>query len=262
MYFYLRPVQADTNKRPNTSSSKESFWGIHHNNSFSSFDVDFYYLGLNRDNSSYFIATEDEMRHTIGVRLYKEIQNQLFWDIEAAYQFGEFGEQDIKAWTIGSEVEYFFDSESVLNPRFTLSMNIASGDSDSSDNTLGTFNPLFPNKSYFEEAALLSPQNFYNVEPGVAVNLTESLTLAIDYNMFWRLEDNDTTYIRGLSPFTETASSMKSKLTNVASLSLDYRLSNDTEIDLSYNHFSDGAIIRDIGGSDMQFIEVAISKSF
>ncbi|MEX0902816.1 MAG: alginate export family protein [Pseudohongiellaceae bacterium] len=97
------------------------------------------------------------------------------------------------------------------------------GDGDPTDKHLQTFNPLFPNLAYFEEAAIYAPQNFYNIEPEISWIVTPKLGIALDWNFFWRLEDNDAVYVRGLNPVPGTADVEGYFVAHTPSVSIDYQ---------------------------------------
>lgn len=194
------------------------------------------------------------------MRLYGA-QNAWDWNVEALYQFGDFGEADIRAWTVASVVGYRF-SDARGQPRVALSSNVASGDNDPGDGRLQTFNPLFPNLAYFEEAAIYAPQNFYNIEPGISWRLIPQLSLALDWNFFWRLEKHDAVYVRGLLPLPGTAEASGHFVAHTLSASLDYQWGRHLSMDLSYSHFFAGEVIKRAGGDDVQFLKTQVEWKF
>ena len=59
--------------------------------------ADFYYLGMSRDNAEFSRGTADELRHSLGTRLFGEY-GALVWNFEFVGQFGSFGDDGILAW--------------------------------------------------------------------------------------------------------------------------------------------------------------------
>lgn len=149
--------------------------------------ADFYYLGISRENATYARGTADELRHSLGTRLFGR-QGPLDWNFEFVGQSGSFGNGGIAAWTAASDTGWTFAS-APLQPRVFLRADIASGDHDGSN--LGTFNPLFPRGAYFNDAALIGPQNLMDLQPGVDLVLTRSVKLSVSCDVVWResLED-------------------------------------------------------------------------
>jgi hypothetical protein len=258
--FYLQPVDVEEGAFDNTSHRNESVWGLNSTWVLGRGSADLYYLGLDRKDAEYVQGVENETRHSVGMRLYG-MQNGWDWDFDAVYQFGDFGDSDIRAWTVASLVGYRF-ADARWQPRIALSANVASGDSDPGDGRLQTFNPLFPNLAYFEEAAIYAPQNFYNIEPEVSWRLTRQLSLALDWNFFWRLEKHDAVYVRGLAPLPGTAAVSGHFVAHTPSVSLDYQWDRHLSMDLSVSHFFAGEVIKRAGGDDTSFLKVQVEWKF
>jgi len=258
--FYLQQVDVEEGSFDNSSHHDESVWGLNSTWALSRGSADLYYLGLDRKDAMYVQGVDRETRHSVGMRLYGT-QSGWDWDFEALYQFGDFGDSDIRAWTVASRVGYRF-SNARGQPRIALSTNVASGDSDPGDDRLQTFNPLFPNLAYFEEAAIHAPQNFYNFEPEISWRLTSRLALALDWNFFWRLKKDDAVYVRGLRPLPGTTDVPGHFVAHTPSVSLDYQWSRYVSMDLSVSHFFAREVIKQAGGDDAVFYKVQIEWKF
>lgn len=258
--FYLQPVGVEEGVFDNTSRRDDSIWGLNSTWVLSWGGADLYYLGRDRKNAVYVQGVEDESRHSVGMRLYGA-QNAWDWNLEALYQFGDFGDADIRAWGVASIVGYQF-SGARWQPRVALSFNVASGDSDPEDGKLQTVNPFFPNLAYFEEAAIYAPQNFYNIEPEIRWHFTTQLSLMLDWNVFWRLEKNDAVYVRGLMPLPGTAEVSGHFVGHSPSVSLDYQWGRHLSMDLSYSHFFAEEVIKNADGDDVQFLKTRVEWKF
>ena len=81
-----------------------------------------------------------------------------------------------------------------LAPRFSVRLEIASGDGTNGDGDLGTYDPLYPNGTYVTDAALLLPGNSIDLQPAVAISPMKGLKLAAGIDFFWRLDKNDGVY--------------------------------------------------------------------
>ena len=147
-------------------------------------NIDLYYLGLDRKRARFDAGSEREQRHSAGARLWEKTES---WDYnyELVFQWGHFGPGDIRAWTGASDTGFRIESVK-FRPRLGLKADVASGDQDPTDQTLGTFNALFPKGAYFSEADLLGPYNLMDLHPSVELNLTPSLKLTTDADFFWR----------------------------------------------------------------------------
>ncbi len=104
-----------------------------------------YYLAL-RENDPIITngrgVAGDFMFHTLGLGFDGAARN-FDWTAEAAYQFGDFGGNDIAAYMGSLEGGYTF-APLGLKPRFALGLNLASGDENPADARKQTFNQLFP----------------------------------------------------------------------------------------------------------------------
>lgn len=258
--FYLREVEVRTGAFDNSSSHDNAVWGVQSTWPLGRGSADVYYLGIKRRDAVYAQGVDDEVRHSVGMRLFGA-DDGWDWNIEAIYQAGTFGDADIRAWTMASIVGYRFTSIR-WQPRLALSANVASGDDDPDDRRLGTFNPINPNLTYFEEAAILAPQNFFNIEPEIHWIVTPRLGMALDWNIFWRLESNDAVYVRGLTPLSATAGTKGHFVAHVPSLSVDYQWNRHLRLDLSYSHFFARNVIKDAGGDDVRFLKLQLEWKF
>ena len=128
----------------------------------------------------------------MGLRLWKQ-HNRFRHNIEAAYQFGSFGNSTISAWTLSADVDYRLEHMR-FNPLLGLKTELISGDADANDGSLQTFNPLFPRGGYFGLVALIGPANLFDVHPSVKLSLTERFSVTVDCDVFWRLQTADGIY--------------------------------------------------------------------
>jgi hypothetical protein len=149
--------------------------------------VDLYYFGVSRQDAEFARGIADEVRHSLGARLFGK-QKALDWNFEFAGQFGSFGNDDILAWTAASDTGWTF-IDAPAEPRAFLRADIASGDHGGSK--FGTFNPLFPKGAYFNEASLIGPANLMDLQPGVKYSLSKTVKVTTSCDFVWResLED-------------------------------------------------------------------------
>ncbi len=254
--FYLQLVEVERGMFDDSSHHNDSVWGLSSTWGPDSGKADVYYLGLRREDVLYVQGVANETRHSFGVRLFGA-REDWDWNIEGLYQIGDFGNDDIRAWTLASIVGYRLPGLRG-QPRLALSANVASGDSDPDDNRLETFNPVFPNLAYFEEAAIYAPQNFYNIEPEISWSVSTRLRVSLDWNFFWRLEGNDAVYVRGLLPLPNTAGQPGDFVAHSPSLSVDVQWNRYLSFDLSYSHFFAQQVIDHAGGGDVDFFKVQV----
>ena len=219
-------------------------------------DIDVYLIYAETDDRATIEGIADQQRYSAGFRSFGDA-GPVFWNWEAIYQWGQHGDLDVSAWTLASNTGYRFDA--AWSPEIMVSANIASGDRNSGDGTLGTFDALYPRGNYFSDAAVLGPANFYNLNPYLTLTPTEQLSLSLDVNWFWRLEDEDGVYgapgnvlrapIAGAGDFVATG----------ASLGAAYQINETVSAEIIYAHNAPGNFIADTGPSEpVDFLELTL----
>jgi len=228
-----QPVEIDTGIFDDQRMGETAFWGgyltgpIHF---VPGLNVDLYYLGLSRQDASFARGTADETRHSLGARLFGK-HGALDWNFEFVGQFGSFGKDDILAWTTASDTGWTF-ARAPGKPRVFLRADIASGDHGGSN--LGTFNPLFPRGAYFNEAALIGPQNLMDLQPGVDFALTESLKLTTSCDFVWRESLDDGVYGVALNLQVPPGTSRERYVGTFPSVSLSWQAQRHLSFTVNY----------------------------
>lgn len=224
-------------------------------------NLDLYYLGFRDREGSFQQGTEEERRHSVGLRLWGE-RGGWDWNWEGVYQFGSFGSGDIRAWTLASQTGYTW-RDRPWQPRLALSANVASGDDDPDDADLGTFNALFPRGNYFSEAAVLGPRNFFNLHGFLTVVPLEDLALTGDFNAFWRLETEDGVYGPSGQLIRAASGSDERFVGSALSLTAEYAVSHRLDLTAIYTRFFTGDFIEATGASeDIDFLELTARFRF
>jgi len=228
-----QPVEIDTGIFDDQRMRETAFWGgyltgpIHF---VPGLNVDLYYLGLSRQDAQFARGTADETRHSLGTRLFGK-HGALDWNFEFVGQFGSFGKDDILAWTTASDSGWTF-ARAPARPRVFLRADIASGDHGGSN--LGTFNPLFPRGAYFNEAALIGPQNLMDLQPGVDFALTESLKLTTSCDFVWRESLDDGVYGVALNLQVPPGTSRERYVGTFPSVSLSWQAQRHLSFTVNY----------------------------
>jgi hypothetical protein len=110
------------------------------------------------------------------------------------WQFGTFGRDNIRAWTVASETGYRIPTVR-LKPRFSVKADISSGDHPGS-HSLGTFNALFPKGNYFGVLATTGPGpvNFIDLHPRIETSFLRDVSWSFDWIFQWRQSLQDGVY--------------------------------------------------------------------
>ncbi|CAN5372242.1 alginate export family protein [soil metagenome] len=184
----VKPVRPGPGTLDDSRSRTKSLWGAY--STLPGFDL--YYLGYRNDDAHFGTKEGRELRHSIGARSFGTTGNW-HWNVEGVAQFGDFAGQTIAAWTLGSEVGHHFP-KAPFAPDTILRFNIISGDTNSGDKYLGTFNALFPKGKYFGELSPVGPYNIISLNPRVAASLTRTVSASIAGMAYWRYSPNDGVY--------------------------------------------------------------------
>jgi len=151
-----------------------------------------YYFGLKRKLDSFNGKAGQEIRETIGSRIWK--RGEVFdYDTETIFQTGCFAHGRILAGAVSSN-----DGVTLrklrFQPRIGVRFDFASGDSDPNSKNLNTFNPLFPNPTYSSLSALLGPSNLTDLAPTVRLRLDTKTAITPEMPFYWRSSIRDGIY--------------------------------------------------------------------
>ena len=195
--FAVRPAEDQPGFFDNLPLHTTSFWGAFAERlagGTAPHAFDLYYFGLERKSATFNQGTAQEQRETIGSR-FATTEPQLgdhralipHYDLEAAYQFGSFGQGSIRAWTLASEAGYMMPKV-ISKPRVGFRADASSGDKNPKSPNLQTFNPLFPIGDYFGVLADTGPGpvNFVDVHPEIKTTLPHGISLDVDWVIWWR----------------------------------------------------------------------------
>jgi len=196
--FAVRPDLDKPGFFDNIPDPHTEFWGIYGTRPLRrQVGFDSYYLGEDRKAATFERGTATELRHSVAARLWRPVatkESGLDFDYEGVFQFGSFGSDNIRAWTLASDTGYSL-TRLPLKPRFSVKADVSSGD-DPRSHTLGTFYPVFPLGNYFGVLADTGPGpvNFIDVHPRIQARLPKGITVSTDLVVQWRENLNDGVY--------------------------------------------------------------------
>lgn len=219
-----------------------------------------YYALYQRQNAVFLDAAGDEERHGFDARLTGH-RDGFDWDIEAMAQLGTVGSKDIRAWAAGTRFGYTFD-DAVWEPRLGVQMDAASGDGRKNDQTLGTFNGLFANGSYFSLAGYTAYANLVHVKPSLTVKPSEALTLTSAIGLQWRQTTADAVYVSPNIPLSGTAGQGGRWTGYYTQLRADYVINANLTAALEYVHFDIGDSLRRAGGHDSDYFGAELKAAW
>lgn len=208
--------------------------------------VDAYFLALNSIND----ATVDEDRYTLGARVWGDVIENLSYDVEAAYQFGDVNSGDISAFMITGEAAYTF-ADLKWTPRVGLGAGYASGDDDPLDSDVETFKQLFPlGHAWLGYIDVVGRQNIINLRVMAgAWPILKTLRVNADLHFFWLADADDGLYNAGGVKIRAGNGSERDVGTEL-DLTVLYKVNRHTDVLIGYSHFFAGDLIDQPGPSD------------
>lgn len=222
--------------------SQQTFWGIGavRLRLKAKGGISFYYLGLDRKTARFNQGEAREIRQTFGTRVWGNYK-KLDYNYEAIGQSGSFGNSSIRAWALASDTGLNFPK---AFSRIGLKSNVTSGDKNSSDNKLQSFNPLFPATAYSGTIALIGPTNVLDLSPTYRFT-RKKLTVSIDSAFYWRQSVNDGLY--GINANLQRTANLSRAgfIGSLHSVRADYRFNRHLTMTGIYSHFLTGDFLRE-----------------
>lgn len=133
-------------------------------------------------------------RYTIGGRFVRK-QGTLLIEAEAIGQLGSGDHQQaIRAWAIAGDVH---GELTKIGPAALIAgakLSVASGDEDSADQTIGGFDPLFPNPAFTGSFPLFAPTNIAAINPALSLQWPGGHRVGVDVALMQRVTRGDTVY--------------------------------------------------------------------
>ncbi len=256
--FYSQPVQVrDRRAFDDVSSRHLTYGGIRAERTFADFgQVSAYVSEFRQDQARYLSIAGNERRDIVDVR-WAGMSAPWDWDIEAMGQWGRIAPQNIAAWAVGSRAGYTFGG-APWQPRLGVQADAASGDGHPGDDTLNTFNPLFPNGYYVTLAGLTGYTNIIHLKSQLTVAPLPSFTAFVAFAGQWRETAADAIYTQPNIPVPGTAGRGSAFTGTYVQLRGDWRLSPHLTAALEAVHFFAGRTIENAGGHDANYLSVEL----
>jgi hypothetical protein len=251
--FVAAPVELRPGVFDDRFNEETAFWGLYATVP-SPFDehgeIDLYYLGIDRDDRVFGGASGHETRHSLGARLFGG-SDGFDYNLEAVGQFGRLGDADVRAWTVASDFGFTWE-EHPWRPRLGVRANISSGDRGN-DGSTETFDPLFPNNSYFSEAAALSPANLIDINPSVTVRPRDHLEFLAMWDFVWLTSEDDAAYSPPGVRLFDPADSDGRFVGHSLSVKGSYQFDRHSSLTMAYTRFFAREAITSAGGDDIDY---------
>ncbi len=251
--FYTHFVPVKKTKF-NSSTNDQLFSGVYSTWKMpkTTAQMDLYWLSLDRlrqlfagPNGTAQIAKGNT--NTIGSRLFGQLSSsEMSYDLEAAYQFGDFGQKTISAFMFASILNYPLKTIK-LNPVVFGGFDYASGGNPSSSKQK-TFNQLYPlGHKYYGLMDIIGRQNAVDLHGGSSVKLWPKGQVAFDYHQFWLANSNDALYSPGGAIVRKSGTNRCSHIGAELDTYITHTFGCHLFALFGYNHFFPGQFIRQTG---------------
>lgn len=261
--FAMMADTINTGASDNKSSKEINLWGLYSKIIIPAFpNIDLYYIGIQRDQSVFEEGLRRELRHTIGTRIWR-YGGGFIYNLEAAWQFGSFGNGHINAWTASVDAGYLFENIPG-KPAISLRNDYISGDRRKGDGNLQSFNPLYPKGGYFGFSPQIGPVNLIDLHPYATINIGKKIMAQADVVLNWRYSLQDAIY-RPSGGFNIPGATSAERYIGTAYLaSIVYNVNKFISLNSGIQYFKAGAFIRDItpAPKDGLFINTRLSLKF
>ncbi|AEJ00597.1 hypothetical protein Nit79A3_0719 [Nitrosomonas sp. Is79A3] len=197
--FWMRPMIIEKGNVDNWDT-QQNFYGLWATNKPKPGHlIDLYFLSLdnNRNLSSANVLTGNILQgnsnlHTLGGRFVGNFDN-LLYELEGMYQFGQRSNLDVSAFAVASGVGYRLPLP--MNPQAWIRYDFASGDSKSNDGRSNTFNQLFPFGHYYMGFLdRVGRQNIHDINAQFTLHPMPWFTFISQYHRFYLANNTDYLY--------------------------------------------------------------------
>ena len=238
-------------------------WGIyavkHHVPVIQNFDL--YYLGIHRKKEVINLHSYETKKHSLGLRIWEGTSN-FTYDLEALLQWGKAntGEQ-INSSTASAHITYKF-AELDWKPILGLKAQYISGDKDSTDQTLNTFDPIYPKGAYFGLSPIIGPKNLTNIHLYSKINPSKDLTVSLEYIYFWRNSSEDAVYDVGGNPLIKSLNQESRNIGSQFQVSPQYHLKEKLVLMGDFAYFKTDQFLQESDAVDLFSAALGIQYSF
>lgn len=221
--------------------------------------LDGYWYRYARDAATFGGTRAPERRDVFGLQC--SGRSGVFdWDVEAVYQDGRFGSQDVRAWALGSVLGARLAAGG-WQPRAGVQFDAASGDRDADDDRLETFNPLFPNGSYFSQAGLTDFSNLVHVGAFLAAQPLARASLGLAAGRLSRQSRADAAYAQPMRPIPHSITDERD-IGHYLRLNAAYRFDARLTLAAEALHHAPDAALRRAGARSADYAELVAKFMF
>lgn len=212
--------------------------------------LDYYLINFQARDRMYNYQSGFEDRRTCGVRFFSNLKGVNF-EFEGAYQTGKFNNLTIDAYNVLADVNV-----TVLPSKkgiIGFAANLASGDKDSTDGKLNTYNLLYAKPAY-GLAAPIGATNMFSLYPYIKINPIQKLNIVAQAFFLARNSAQDGTYSPGMIQNRPKPNSLfesnKKTLGQYYVLETNYQQNNNLSFSFDASYFKAGSYPKATGTGD------------
>ncbi len=232
---------------------------------FNNISLDLFYLGLQRDGAPYDRGIGNEVRHTVGGRLWRAHHiNGLDFNVLGAYQFGTFGGRRIGAFTTAIDAGY-----KLFNlpwaPRIAGSLQVSSGDASLRRSRVETFSAPFT-AGYYYGGGLnqqIGPSNLIVLQPELDLHPNPSLDVVLKSLFVWREDTGDGLYSTPGGLILAGSANGRRYVGTSPEVLVTQQLGRHLAVSLSYYYFFRGGFLSGQAGTkDVNYFSTWLNYTF
>lgn len=214
-----------------------------------------------------FIASQDH-RNTVGLRLYGDAGPSIDYDWQGAYQTGSYAAFRVDAFAVNTDTGYTLH-DVPWKPRIGIHIDAASGGADKAGKSLHTYQPMYPNTTYYAPNNEFAPTNFYDIAPRIGFSPTATIKLEYYYSLLWRWSQQDAVYIgapwpggQGQNNYAVTALLPGRVIGRQSDLRLSWSITPHLLTLCEFGLFWPGSALRAAGGRVTAFLDANLTVKF
>lgn len=215
-------------------------------------NLELYYIGFNSKIAGFSDILGEEMRHSLGVRSYGTLGKRFSYNTEIVYQFGDLAGNTISALNLETDWKYTLINTN-WRPTLGIKLDWSTGDRETDDGKLNTFNPLFVNPALYSLAGVNTPANLTSFHPNLTIFPFDNFSIFMDYALFYRTSGNDGLYTPPRFQIREANGISENHIGDALGVQINYEFNRNISFDLRSTYFIAGKFIEASGASESIF---------
>lgn len=224
---------------------------------------DYYFLNYAAKRRQYNFTGGKENRQVIGLRFFSD-KPLASYELEGTYQFGKFNNLRINAYSIAADISYKVIARK--NMLAGIAGNYVTGDRNSEDGQLNTYNLLFSRPQYGLTAPI-GATNIIAIVPYIKINPVKKSNLYTAANFMWRQSSQDGTYSPGAIEMRPSPQwvfvSGKKRIGTLLIMEFNYFMNNHFSFASDASYFLAGNYVKTTGkGKNIAYLSFKASYKF